>query len=219
MSTLIVHGRIPIRKRFFDLLLALPGLILLSPLFGLLALLIWWTEGSPVFFLQIRPGYREKLFKIIKFRTMKASRDARGNVLPEEQRITRLGHFLRATSLDELPELINVIRGEMSLVGPRPLLEKYLPRYSPEQARRHQVLPGISGWAQINGRNTLSWQERFRMDVWYVDHWSLFLDVKILALTIGKVFKREGINPSGQAIMGEFMGNDPQEEPSFTPKA
>jgi sugar transferase EpsL len=219
MSALIVHGRIPIRKRFFDLLLALPGLVLLSPLLGLLALLIWWAEGTPVFYLQSRPGYREKLFKIIKFRTMKAPRDAQGNLLPDEQRITRLGHFLRATSLDELPELINVIRGEMSLVGPRPLLEQYLPRYSPEQARRHAVLPGITGWAQINGRNIPSWQERFRLDVWYVDHWSFFLDVKILALTIAKVFKREGINPPGQAIMGEFMGNEPQEGPHFTPRA
>ena len=147
---------------------------------------------------------------------MKASRDAQGNLLPEDQRITPLGHFLRATSLDELPELINVLRGEMSLVGPRPLLVQYLTRYNPEQARRHDMLPGITGWAQINGRNTLSWQERFRLDVWYVAHWSLSLDVKILALTLGKVFKREGINPSGQAVMGEFMGNDPQEDPSLT---
>ena len=219
MSALIVHGRIPIRKRFFDLFLALPGLVLLSPLLGLITLLIRCTEGSPVFFLQSRPGYQGKLFKIIKFRTMKAARDAQGNLLPEDQRITPLGHFLRAASLDELPELINVIRGEMSLVGPRPLLAQYLARYSPEQARRHYVLPGITGWAQINGRNTLNWQERFRLDVWYVDHWSLSLDVKILALTIGKVFKREGINPSGKVVMGEFMGNDsPEKESSPTPK-
>ena len=219
MSALIVHGRIPIRKRFFDLLLALPGLVLLSPLLGLTALLVWWTEGSPVFFMQSRPGYQGRLFKIIKFRTMKAPRDIHGDPLPEDQRITRLGRFLRAASLDELPELINVIRGEMSLVGPRPLLAQYLPRYSPEQARRHLVLPGITGWAQINGRNTLNWEDRFRLDVWYVDHWSLSLDIKILALTIGKVFKREGVNPSGKVVMGEFMGSDAPEKPSPTPKA
>jgi sugar transferase EpsL len=215
MTDVIVHGRIPIRKRLFDLILALPGLVFLSPLLGIIALAVWLTDGPPVFFRQDRPGYRGKIFKPIKFRSMHDRRDAQGCLLPDEQRISSLGRFLRATSLDELPQLINVVCGEMSLVGPRPLLVQYLERYSPEQARRHNALPGITGWAQINGRNALNWQERFRLDTWYVDHWSVSLDMKILWLTLWKVIKREGINPSGQATMGEFMGNAPQpDQPS-----
>ncbi len=212
MPAIIVHGSIPIRKRLFDLVLVLPGLLLISPLLGLISLAILLVDGPPVFYRQDRPGHQGKIFKLIKFRSMADRRDPYGHLLPEAQRISRIGGLLRATSLDELPELINVLRGEMSLVGPRPLLVQYLERYSPEQARRHNVLPGITGWAQVNGRNKLSWPERFRLDVWYVDHWSLSLDVKILALTFWKAIKREGINPDGQAIMGEFMGNGPQGE-------
>jgi sugar transferase EpsL len=212
MTNVIVHGRIPIRKCLLDLVLGLLGLVLLSPLLGLIALAIWLTDGPPVFFQQDRPGYQGKIFKPIKFRSMNNRRDAQGCLLPDEQRISSLGRLLRATSLDELPQLINVVRGEMSLVGPRPLLVQYLDRYSSEQARRHTVLPGITGWAQINGRNALNWQERFRLDIWYVDHWSMALDVKIVWITLWKVIKREGINPAGQATMGEFMGNTPQPE-------
>jgi len=212
MSSVIVHGRIPIRKRLFDLVLVIPGLVLLSPLLGLIALVIWAMDGSPIFFLQKRPGYQGKIFKMIKFRTMQDRRDSQGKLLPDEQRISPIGRLLRSTSQDELPELINILRGEMSLVGPRPLLVQYLGRYSPEQFRRHNALPGITGWAQVNGRNKLSWQERFQMDVWYVDHWSLTLDVKILAMTLLKVFKHEDIYADGQVIMGEFMGNGPQDK-------
>jgi lipopolysaccharide/colanic/teichoic acid biosynthesis glycosyltransferase len=212
MSAVIVHGRIPIRKRLFDLILAIPGLVLLSPLLGLIALVIWAMDGPPIFFLQKRPGYQGKIFKLIKFRTMQDRRDSQGKLLPDEQRISHIGRLLRSTSLDELTELINVLRGEMSLVGPRPLLVQYLERYNPEQFRRHNVLPGITGWAQVNGRNKLSWQARFQMDVWYVNHWSLALDVKILAMTLWKVFKREGIYADGQVIMGEFMGNGPEDK-------
>jgi sugar transferase EpsL len=210
MSSVIVPKTIPICKRLFDFVLIIPGLVLVSPLLGLIALVIWAFDGAPVFFLQPRPGYKGKVFRLIKFRTMQERRDAQGHLLPEELRISRIGRLLRATSLDELPELINVLRGEMSLVGPRPLLVKYLERYSPEQARRHNFLPGITGWAQVNGRNKVDWQERFRLDVWYVDHWSLWLDIKILAMTIGKTFIREGISPDGQLIMGEFMGDESQ---------
>jgi sugar transferase EpsL len=212
MSSVIVHGRIPIRKRLFDLVLVIPGLVLLSPLLGLIALVSGSVEGMPIFFLQKRPGYQGKTFKIIKFRTMQNRADSQEKLLPDEQRISPIGRLLRSTSLDELPELFNILRGEMSLVGPRPLLIQYLDRYSPEQFRRHNVLPGITGWAQVNGRNKLSWQERFQMDVWYVDHWSSALDIKILAMTLWKVLKREGIYADGQVIMGEFMGNEPQDK-------
>lgn len=198
---------VPIRKRVFDLALTLPGFLLAAPLMGLIALLLWLVEGSPVTFRQQRPGFKHRLFSLYKFRTMRQAVDALGNPLPDSQRITPIGRFLRATSLDELPELINVLRGEMSLVGPRPLLPAYLERYSPEQARRHDVLPGITGWAQINGRNALTWEDKFRLDVWYVDHWSLRLDINILLLTIWKVLKREGINPPGKAEVEEFMGS------------
>jgi sugar transferase EpsL len=213
MSTAIVHGRIPIRKRLFDLVLVIPGLVLLSPVLVLIAFIIWITDGRPVLFMQQRPGYQGKIFRMFKFRTMQDQRDAQGKLLQDDQRISPTGRLLRSTSLDELPELINILRGEMSLVGPRPLLVQYLERYSPEQFRRHHVLPGLTGWAQINGRNKLSWQERFQLDVWYVDHWSLALDVKILLTTLWKVFAREGIDADGQVIMGEFMGNGPQNKP------
>lgn len=194
-------------KRIFDLFCSIILLIILSPLFILLMLTIWISMGQPIFFRQLRPGYKGKPFLCYKFRTMNDKRDQNGNLLPDELRLTRLGKFLRATSLDELPELFNVVRGEMSLVGPRPLLMQYLERYTPEQARRHEVLPGMTGWAQINGRNRLTWEEKFRLDVWYVDHWSFWLDLKILAITAWKVLKREGINQPGFATAEEFTGS------------
>jgi lipopolysaccharide/colanic/teichoic acid biosynthesis glycosyltransferase len=198
---------IPLLKRLFDLVLTIPGLVLISPLLLLLALLVWLYHGWPVLFRQPRPGYRGQPFEIYKFRTMTDARDPQGSLLPDSQRLTRLGRFLRSTSLDELPELFNVLRGEMSLVGPRPLLMQYLERYSPEQARRHHVLPGITGWAQVNGRNALTWEDKFRLDVWYVDHWSLGLDLKILFLTFWKWSRREGISQPGHATAEEFKGN------------
>jgi sugar transferase EpsL len=198
---------VPVSKRVLDLLLTIPGLVLLSPVLALIAGLVRIYHGAPVFFRQQRPGYRSKPFRLIKFRSMNDARDAQGNLLPDAQRLTRLGRFLRSTSLDELPELFHVLAGEMSLVGPRPLLMQYLDRYSPEQKRRHDVLPGITGWAQINGRNTLTWEDKFSLDVWYVDHWSLGLDVKILLLTLWKVVRREGISQPGHATAEEFMGN------------
>jgi sugar transferase EpsL len=198
---------IPVSKRIFDLAITIPGLILLSPVIAIVALVVRVYGGRPVIFAQVRPGYGGKLFPVYKFRTMTDERDDAGNLLPDEARLHRWGKVLRATSLDELPGLVNVLKGEMSLVGPRPLLAKYLERYSPEQMRRHEATPGITGWAQVNGRNALSWNEKFALDVWYVDHWSFWLDVKILAMTVGKVFKREGINQPGQATAEEFMGN------------
>ncbi|MEJ5241033.1 MAG: sugar transferase [Anaerolineales bacterium] len=197
---------VPISKRLFDLLLTVPAVILLSPLLALIALLVYLFHGRPVLFRQLRAGYRGEPFWIYKFRTMSDARDAQGNLLPDEQRLTPLGRFLRATSLDELPELFLVLSGKMSLVGPRPLFLHYLERYTPEQARRHEVLPGITGWAQINGRNALTWEEKFRLDVWYVDHRSFWLDLKILLLTVWKVLKREGISQPGHATAEEFMG-------------
>jgi lipopolysaccharide/colanic/teichoic acid biosynthesis glycosyltransferase len=199
---------VPPAKRFFDLLITLPGLIVLSPILAAAAAAIWVLDGRPLLFRQPRPGYRGKIFTVYKFRTMRDLRGQDGQPLPDEQRLSRLGRFLRASSIDDLPNLFNVLRGEMSLVGPRPLLVKYIPLYSPEQMRRHDALPGITGWAQINGRNALSWDEKFRLDVWYVDHWSLWLDVKILALTLWKVLKREGINEPGHATAQEFTGNN-----------
>ncbi len=199
---------IPLSKRVLDLFLSSIGLLLLCPILLLIALLTWIFHGRPILFRQLRPGYRTKPFGVLKFRTMTNTHDAQGKLLPDEKRLTRLGRFLRTTSLDELPELINVLRGEMSLVGPRPLLMHYLDRYSPEQARRHTVLPGITGWAQINGRNAITWEDKFQLDVWYVDHWSLRLDLKILFLTVWKVIKREGISQPGQVTMEEFMGNE-----------
>jgi lipopolysaccharide/colanic/teichoic acid biosynthesis glycosyltransferase len=206
MSVNFVTSGVPLRKRIFDLTLTLPALVLLSPVIAITALVIWLREGRPIFFRQPRPGLGGKIFTVIKFRTMRNATGRDGTPLPDAARISRLGQFLRATSLDELPELWNVVRGEMSLVGPRPLLVAYLERYSAEQARRHNVLPGITGWAQINGRNALTWEEKFRLDVWYVEHWSLGLDFKILVSTVWKVLRREGISQPGHATAEEFMG-------------
>jgi lipopolysaccharide/colanic/teichoic acid biosynthesis glycosyltransferase len=198
---------IPFSKRLFDLTLTIPGLVLISPLLAIIALLVWRQHGWPVLFCQARPGLKGRLFDLYKFRTMTDARDEQGSLLPDAERLTRLGRFLRSTSLDELPELFNVLKGEMSLVGPRPLLVQYLSRYSPEQARRHDVLPGITGWAQVNGRNALSWEDKFRLDVWYVDHRTTSLDIKIILLTLWKAFKREGISQPGYVSAEEFMGN------------
>lgn len=199
---------LPFSKRFFDLVITIPGLILLSPFLLITALLIRLTLGNPVLFRQVRPGYKGALFEVYKFRTMTDAHDEAGNLLSDEFRLTRLGRFLRGLSIDEFPELINVLRGEMSLVGPRPLLVEYLERYSDEQARRHDVLPGISGWAQVNGRNAITWQDKFCHDVWYVDNWSLWLDIKILIMTPLKVIQREGINREGYATAPVFQGNE-----------
>ena len=193
-------------KRLFDLLISLILLLVLSPLILILGVIVWINMGWPVIFAQARPGYHGRIFRLYKFRSMRNACDRNGNPLPDEQRLTRLGKFMRSTSLDELPELVNVLKGEMSLVGPRPLLIAYLDRYTPEQARRHDVLPGITGWAQVNGRNAISWEEKFNLDVWYVDHQSFLLDLKILLMTAGKVFKRESINAPGSATAPEFMG-------------
>jgi len=197
-------------KRLFDLLVTTLGLIIILPLMLVLSLLVWIFLGTPVLFRQQRPGYKGRPFITYKFRTMTDRCGPDGNLLPDPERLTPFGRFLRSTSLDDLPQLFNVLRGEMSLVGPRPLLMQYLKRYTPEQMRRHDVLPGITGWAQINGRNTLDWENKFRLDVWYVDHWSLWLDTKILILTPWKVFKREGINQPGHVTAEEFKGSDDQ---------
>lgn len=202
---------VPLRKRVFDLVLTIPGLILISPLLGLLAVLIRLRLGSPVLFRQVRPGYRGEPFVNIKFRSMTDKRDESGKLLQDADRLTPLGRIMRSFSMDELPQVINVLRGEMSLVGPRPLLMQYLDRYTPEQARRHEVLPGITGWAQVSGRNVIDWDEKFRLDVWYVDHWSLRLDIKILFLTFWKVIKREGISQPGHVSAEEFMGSENRE--------
>jgi len=194
-------------KRFLDLTLTLPVLILLSPLLIVVALLVRFKLGSPIFFRQQRPGLCEQPFMLLKFRTMIDTRDAQGNLLPDADRLTSFGRFLRSTSLDELPELIYVLRGEMSLVGPRPLLMQYLERYTLVQRRRHLVKPGLTGWAQVNGRNGLGWEQKFAYDVWYVAHHSLWLDLKIIALTMLKIVKREGISQPGQATAEEFKGN------------
>lgn len=194
-------------KRLLDLSAALLGLILLTPVILILAILIRLKLGSPILFAQTRPGLHGKPFKMVKFRTMTDARAANGNLLPDSVRLTPFGRFLRSTSLDELPELWNVLTGNMSLVGPRPLLMEYLTRYTPEQARRHETRPGITGWAQINGRNTISWDEKFKLDVWYVDNQSFWLDLKILLLTIKKVFVREGISADGEATMPKFTGS------------
>ncbi|WP_279230862.1 sugar transferase [Clostridium paraputrificum] len=193
-------------KRIFDFTASLCGLILLSPILIVVALLIRLNLGSPIFFTQDRVGKNNKVFKMIKFRSMKDGVDKDGNLLPDEVRLTKFGKMLRSTSLDELPELINVLKGDMSLIGPRPLLVDYLPLYNENQIRRHNVLPGLTGWAQINGRNNLSWNEKFNLDVWYVDNWSLILDIKIFFLTIYKVFKREGISQDGNVTMERFNG-------------
>ncbi len=201
---------IPLIKRLFDLIITIPVLLCLSPFMLIIWVLVAWQHGQPVIFRQRRPGYKGELFTIYKFRTMRDLRDAQDTPLPDEKRLTEFGRFLRKWSLDETPEFINVLRGEMSLVGPRPLLIEYLPLYDEEQARRHDVLPGITGWAQIHGRNAVSWQEKFTLDVWYVDHWSLWLDIKIIFLTIIKVLRREGISQPGQATAELFKGNPPE---------
>jgi lipopolysaccharide/colanic/teichoic acid biosynthesis glycosyltransferase len=194
-------------KRLFDMLASAIGLLILAVPMALLAWQVRRKLGSPVLFTQVRPGLHGQPFRMVKFRTMTDARDASGALQPDAQRLTPFGRFLRASSLDELPELWNVLRGDMSLVGPRPLLMEYLPLYSPEQARRHGVRPGITGWAQVNGRNAISWADKFALDVWYVDHRSLWLDVRILWLTVRKVLERDGISAAGEATMPRFEGD------------
>ena len=196
-------------KRVLGFCIALVAIICLSPL--LLVVTIWLhfaNKGAGAFFIQERPGKNSKIFKIIKYKTMTDERDADGKLLPDAQRLTRVGRFVRSTSIDELPQLFNVLKGDMALIGPRPLLVQYLPLYSPEQARRHEVRPGITGWAQCHGRNTLSWQEKFKLDVWYVDHCSFMTDLKVIFTTIKKVIVRDGISQDGQATMESFNGNN-----------
>jgi len=191
-------------KRILDLVLIFPGLVVLFPVLAMVTLLIRTKLGSPVLFRQPRPGFHGRPFELYKFRTMNNKCDLNGNLLPDAKRLTKFGRVLRSTSIDELPELFNVLKGDMSLVGPRPLLMRYLERYTPEQARRHEVKPGITGWAQVNGRNAITWEEKFKLDVWYVQNVSLWLDIKIIYMTIVKIFKREGITQQGQATMEEF---------------
>ena len=196
-------------KRFFDFWISLIILIVISPI--LLAVTIWLhfaNKGAGAFFTQERPGKDAKIFKVIKFKTMTDERDAEGNLLPDAERLTKVGKLVRSLSIDELPQLINVLKGDMALIGPRPLLPKYLPLYSPEQARRHEVRPGISGWAQCHGRNAISFTERFKLDVWYVDHVSLMTDLKVIWITIMKVLKRDGISQEGNATMEAFNGRN-----------
>ena len=193
-------------KRFFDIIVSLLTLIILSPVIGVTALLIRRKIGSPVIFKQERPGIKEEPFYVIKFRSMTDDRDAQGELLPDNVRLTSFGEMVRKLSLDELPQLLNVLKGDMSFVGPRPLLMEYLPLYNERQARRHDVRPGITGWAQVNGRNAISWEEKFELDVWYVENWSFWLDIKILFMTVLKVFKSEGISQDGQATMTKFSG-------------
>jgi lipopolysaccharide/colanic/teichoic acid biosynthesis glycosyltransferase len=194
-------------KRLFDIFISFTALFLLSPVIFITAILISLKLGKPVLFCQVRPGYNGQPFKMLKFRSMLDALDDDGQPLPDEQRLTHFGKLLRSTSLDELPGLINVLKGDMSLVGPRPLLIDYLPLYSKEQARRHEVRPGITGWAQVNGRNAISWEDKFKLDVWYVDNRTFWLDIKILFLTIKKVFVREGISAEGEATMSKFTGS------------
>jgi sugar transferase EpsL len=193
-------------KRFFDLVFTIPGFLLILPFLLLLAFLVRLFHGSPILFTQLRPGLNGNPFLMLKFRSMTNSRDATGNLLPDNERLTSFGRFLRSTSLDEFPSLLNVLKGDMSLVGPRPLLMEYLPLYSPEQNRRHEVKPGMTGWAQVNGRNAISWEEKFRLDAWYVNHQSLWLDVQILAMTVQHVFLRKGINHNATESMPFFTG-------------
>jgi len=198
---------IPLSKRIFDLMLAIFGSIILWPIIFAISVTIWIIQGRPILFSQTRPGFKGHPFRIYKFRTMLDTHDLDGNLSPDEKRITKFGHFLRSSSLDELPEIVNIFKGEMSWVGPRPMLMEYLPLYSPEQARRHDVLPGVTGWAQVNGRNVISWSDKFLYDVWYVDNWSFGLDMKILRLSLVKVMKREGISQPGHATSEKFTGN------------
>jgi len=190
-----------------DIILIILAIIILLPVYAIIALCVLVLIGSPVMFSQNRPGLGGKPFKLFKFRTMTEARGKDGELLPDAERLTRFGRLLRGMSLDELPELFNVLKGDMSLVGPRPLLMQYLERYTPEQTRRHEVKPGITGWAQVNGRNSITWEEKFKLDVWYVDNRSLLLDIKIIFMTIWKIFKREGISQQGQATMEEFRGS------------
>jgi sugar transferase EpsL len=199
--------KVRVLKRIFDLILATPAMVILSPVLLIIYIINAILLGNPAIYRQIRPGLHGKPFCILKFRTMTDARDAEGVLLPDGARLRSFGRFLRSTSLDELPELFNILKGEMSIVGPRPLLMQYLPRYSLEQARRHEVKPGLTGWAQVNGRNAINWEDRFQLDTWYVDNWSLILDIKIILLTILKILKREGIRQEGQATMSEFMGS------------
>lgn len=196
-------------KRLLDFSLSIVGMFFLPPVFLGLTLAIWMTLGAPVLFLQERPGRFGCTFRLYKYRTMRNSRDPEGHLLPDSARLTTLGQWMRQWSFDELPELFNVLKGDMSLVGPRPLLMQYMDRYTSEQARRHEVKPGITGWAQVNGRNAITWEEKFALDVWYVDNRSFWLDLKILAMTAWKVLKREGISAEGEATMPEFMGTIP----------
>jgi lipopolysaccharide/colanic/teichoic acid biosynthesis glycosyltransferase len=201
-------GKYPLSKRLLDLAVAVPALILSSPAILVVGIMVATRLGRPVLFRQERPGLNAKPFTILKFRTMLDSRSPDGRLLPDEDRLPRFGRWLRSTSLDELPELWNIVRGDMSLVGPRPLLMTYLSRYSPAQARRHEVPPGLTGWAQINGRNAIDWDSKLAMDVWYVDHWSLWLDLKILAATLLTVIRRHGIAAEGSATIPEFTGSN-----------
>jgi lipopolysaccharide/colanic/teichoic acid biosynthesis glycosyltransferase len=201
-------------KRIFDITLACAGFAALFPLIIAIGLVVGLKHGRPVIFKQARPGLNGSLFSIYKFKTMIDKCDDKGLLLPDEKRLTAFGRFLRATSLDELPELVNIIQGDMSFVGPRPLLPRYLNRYTPEQARRHDVKPGLTGWAQVNGRNALAWEDRFKLDIWYVENQSFRLDLKIIALTIRKVIQRENINHAGEATMSEFMGSQCPDEAS-----
>ena len=194
-------------KYFFDFVFALLLLVLLSPLLLVIAFAIYFHSGLPIFFTQYRPGFRSKAFRLIKFRSMANDKDSNGRLRPDSDRLSAFGCFLRSTSLDELPSLLNILMGDMSFIGPRPLLMEYLPLYSSFQARRHDVKPGFSGWAQINGRNSLSWDQKFRLDVWYVDRQNFWLDLRIFLITIWKVFRREGISASGEATMAPFIGS------------
>ena len=196
-------------KRIFDFILVFCTLAIIWPIFLIIILWLYFANrGAGVFFLQNRPGKKGKFFKVIKYKTMTDERDENGNLLPDEKRLTKIGKFIRSTSIDELPQLINVLKGDMALIGPRPLLPQYLPLYSKEQARRHAVRPGITGWAQVNGRNAISWTKKFELDVWYVDHCSFLLDLKIIFLTIKKVFVREGISSDTSVTMEAFTGNN-----------
>lgn len=195
-----------ISKRLFDFLLSLFGLLILSPIILLFTILLYFANKGKPFFFQLRPGKNEKIFKIIKFKTMNDKKDNFGNLLPDAERMTKIGNFVRKLSIDELPQLINVLKGDMSLIGPRPLLVDYLALYNAEQKKRHNVKPGITGWAQVNGRNAISWEEKFKLDVWYVNNISLSLDIKIIFLTIKNIIKRQGISQEGQATMSKFGG-------------
>ncbi len=199
-------------KRFFDIVSSLIAIIILSPVLVITSILVRTKLGSPVLFKQERPGKDEKIFTLMKFRTMTDERDENGELLPDEFRLTKFGQFLRSTSIDELPELFNILKGDMSVIGPRPLLVRYLPRYNEHQHRRHEVRPGLSGWAQVNGRNTVSWEDKFNMDVEYVENYSMFMDIKILFMTIVNVLKHDGISSETSATMEEFMGLEAEKQ-------